>query len=87
MMKITLELSLADWSNETDSDAVVSLLQAYALHPMGGAEPLAEYVVHNLPQSHWQNMWYTIYRLRWPQRPAHFQPLPGMLMKMDEGVR
>jgi len=51
MMKITLELSLADWSNETDSDAVVSLLQAYALHPMGGAEPLAEYVVHNLPSA------------------------------------
>ena len=45
----TLHFTLADWSDQRDCDAVVALLQAYALHPMGGAEALSEYAVTNLP--------------------------------------
>ena len=44
-----LELKLVDWQNSVDSNAVVSMLQSYALHPMGGAEPLSEYAIKNLP--------------------------------------
>ena len=48
-MTKTLELKLADWQNSVDNNAVVSMLQSYALHPMGGAEPLCEYAVKHLP--------------------------------------
>ena len=48
-MTNALEYSLADWSNQHDCDTVVSLLQAYALHPMGGGEALGEYAARNLP--------------------------------------
>jgi len=50
-MSSTLEFSLADWNNPDDCNSVVTLLQAYALHPMGGGEPLSEYCVQNLPQA------------------------------------
>lgn len=50
-MNSHLEFSLADWNNSSDCDTVVALLQAYALHPMGGAEPLSDYAVQNLPQA------------------------------------
>ncbi|MFK7995470.1 MAG: GNAT family N-acetyltransferase [Granulosicoccus sp.] len=46
-----LEFSLADWNNPNDCQSVLALLQAYALHPMGGAEPLSDYCVQNLPQA------------------------------------
>ena len=48
-MTKTLEFKLADWHNPVDSNAVVSMLQSYALHPMGGAVPLSDYAVKNLP--------------------------------------
>ena len=48
-MNDALESSLADWSNQHDCNTVVSLLQAYALHPMGGGEALTEYAAKNLP--------------------------------------
>ncbi len=47
----TLEYTLADWSNQRDCDTVVALLQAYALHTMGGGEPLDEYAAQNLPEA------------------------------------
>lgn len=48
-MQTPLEFTLADWSSRIDCNAVVSQLQAYALHPMGGAEPLSQYAAQNLP--------------------------------------
>lgn len=50
-MNESIEFSLADWNEQADCEAVVSLLQAYALHPMGGAEPLSDYAVKNLPRT------------------------------------
>lgn len=50
-MNDSIVFALADWNKQEDCEAVVSLLQAYALHPMGGAEPLSDYAVKNLPQS------------------------------------
>lgn len=50
-MSNTIEFALADWTEPSDCDAVVSLLQAYALHPMGGAEPLSDYASSNLPSA------------------------------------
>jgi GNAT superfamily N-acetyltransferase len=46
---MTLKFSIADWTDKSDGETVVSLLQAYALHPMGGAEPLSDYASANLP--------------------------------------
>lgn len=50
-MSNKLEFSLADWNDPADCNTVVGLLQAYALHPMGGAEPLSDYAAQNLPQA------------------------------------
>jgi ribosomal protein S18 acetylase RimI-like enzyme len=44
-----LEFMLANWEEPNDCHAVVRLLQAYAIHPMGGAEPLSDYATENLP--------------------------------------
>lgn len=46
-----IDFALADWSNRGDCMAVVQLLQAYAMHPMGGAEPLSDYACQNLPDA------------------------------------
>ncbi len=46
-----IEFALADWDNRDDRVAVVQLLQAYAMHPMGGAEPLNDYASLNLPDA------------------------------------
>ncbi|MFK7860140.1 MAG: GNAT family N-acetyltransferase [Granulosicoccus sp.] len=46
-----IEFALADWNNPDDCKTVVALLQAYALHPMGGAEPLSDYAAQHLPQA------------------------------------
>lgn len=50
-MHVSISFTLADWNSEADCEAVVALLQAYALHPMGGAEPLSDYAVKNLPRT------------------------------------
>lgn len=50
-MDVMLDFALADWTNSDDCDTVVSLLQAYALHPMGGAEALSDYAAANLPSA------------------------------------
>ncbi|MFK8082412.1 MAG: GNAT family N-acetyltransferase [Granulosicoccus sp.] len=50
-MSNNLEFTLADWSNPSDCSTVVALLQAYALHPMGGAQPLSDYSARNLPEA------------------------------------
>jgi len=49
-MTSTIEYALADWQIPDDCLAVVTMLQRYALHPMGGAEPLGDYAVENLPK-------------------------------------
>ncbi len=46
---MALNFTLADWDKQRDCDAVVALLQAYALHPMGGGEALSDYAADNLP--------------------------------------
>jgi len=46
-----IEFRLADWTLEEDRVAVVELLDAYAHHPMGGAEPLPEHVRQHLPDA------------------------------------
>lgn len=38
----------ADYKNTLHSQAILSLMQAYALDPMGGAEALSEYTQENL---------------------------------------
>ena len=48
-MNDSIEFSLADWTDSSDCTAMVSMLQAYALHPMGGGEPLSDYAAANLP--------------------------------------
>lgn len=47
----TVSIRLADWDNPADGQLVVSLLDAYARDPMGGASPLSDYVKANLPQA------------------------------------
>lgn len=46
-----IDFALADWNLEDDRTAVVTLLQAYALHPMGGGEPLSDYASQHLPDA------------------------------------
>ena len=46
-----IDFALADWGNPDDRKAVVQLLQAYAMHPMGGAEPLSDYASQTLPDA------------------------------------
>lgn len=43
-----LEIVLADYSNEQHSSDIVSLLNDYALDPMGGAKALSSFVKENL---------------------------------------
>ena len=43
-----LEIVLADYSNEQHSNDIISLLNDYALDPMGGGEELSSYVKENL---------------------------------------
>ena len=50
-MNKNLECSLADWNVPADCEAVVSLLQSYALHPMGGESALSDYAAKNLPSA------------------------------------
>lgn len=50
-MSRNIDIRLADWQLNDDRKAVVSLLDAYARHPMGGAEPLTEYVRENLAET------------------------------------
>lgn len=38
----------ADYSNKKDAQAILGLLDHYARDPMGGSEPLSEYVLDNL---------------------------------------
>ena len=38
----------ADLGSQLDADAVLSLLQAYAMDPMGGGDPLSDYVSLNV---------------------------------------
>lgn len=42
------EIVIADLTQPTDADALVRLLNIYALDPMGGGEPLSSYVRENL---------------------------------------
>jgi ribosomal protein S18 acetylase RimI-like enzyme len=44
-----LNIRLADWNNPEDGRAVVNLLNAYAIDPMGGAAPLSAYAQEHLP--------------------------------------
>jgi len=44
-----LRFVLADYGDAAQADALVSLLERYALDPMGGAEPLPAGVRENLP--------------------------------------
>lgn len=46
---MTIELTLADFSNVEHANALVTLLDQYARDPMGGAEPLSDEVKANLP--------------------------------------
>jgi ribosomal protein S18 acetylase RimI-like enzyme len=46
-----IEIEIADLSNPEHTRAIVSLLQQYALHPMGGGESLPEYTLKNLPEA------------------------------------
>jgi len=50
-MTQVLEYTLADWSNHRDCETVVALLQDYALHTMGGGEPLDDFAAKNLPKA------------------------------------
>lgn len=43
-----LEIVLADYSNEQHSNDIISLLNDYALDPMGGGEALSSFVKENL---------------------------------------
>lgn len=45
---MTIELIVADYSNKKHADDLVYLLNDYANDPMGGNEPLSEYVKANL---------------------------------------
>ncbi len=45
---MNIELFLADYSNEQYGIDIMTLLQSYALDPMGGGEPLSEYASDNL---------------------------------------
>lgn len=48
-MQTPLEFSVADWSKPADCDAVVGLLQSYAMNTFGGGEPLSQFAADNLP--------------------------------------
>ena len=48
---MALELVRIDYNNEQHGHDLVMLLNAYAIDPMGGGEPLSDYVRDNLPQS------------------------------------
>ena len=50
-MTEALKYTLADWSNHHDCETVVALLQDYALHTMGGGEPLDDFAAKNLPKA------------------------------------
>jgi ribosomal protein S18 acetylase RimI-like enzyme len=41
-------INQADYANKKDAQAVLGLLDHYARDPMGGAEPLSQYVLDNL---------------------------------------
>ncbi|MFT5835525.1 MAG: ribosomal protein S18 acetylase RimI-like enzyme [Sulfurimonas sp.] len=43
-----IEIKTVDYLDAKDSVAIVELLEAYSQDPMGGAEPLTEYVKENL---------------------------------------
>jgi ribosomal protein S18 acetylase RimI-like enzyme len=45
---MNLEIVLADYSNEQHSNDIISLLNDYALDPMGGGKALSSYVKENL---------------------------------------
>jgi ribosomal protein S18 acetylase RimI-like enzyme len=45
---MTVNIFLADYDNIQQADDLVFLLDAYAKDPMGGGEPLTEYVKENL---------------------------------------
>jgi ribosomal protein S18 acetylase RimI-like enzyme len=45
---MSLEIVLADYSSEQHSNDIISLLNDYALDPMGGGEALSSYVKENL---------------------------------------
>lgn len=45
---MTIELIKADYNNEQHAKDLIMLLNAYALDPMGGGEPLTAYVQQNL---------------------------------------
>lgn len=47
-MSNRVEFRLADWQRPVDCEAVVRMLDAYARHPMGGAEPLSDYARQHL---------------------------------------
>ncbi|TPH14571.1 GNAT family N-acetyltransferase [Litorilituus lipolyticus] len=48
---MTITLIHADYDNEQHASDLVMLLNAYALDPMGGGEPLSEHVKQNLVAS------------------------------------
>ena len=48
---MTIELVRADYSNEKHAKDLIMLLNAYALDPMGGGEPLTAHVKQNLVAS------------------------------------
>jgi GNAT superfamily N-acetyltransferase len=43
-----IEIVIADLTQRSDADALVRLLNIYALDPMGGGQPLSSYVSENL---------------------------------------
>ncbi|MCF2947919.1 GNAT family N-acetyltransferase [Paraglaciecola aquimarina] len=45
---MNIEIKIADYSNEQQGQDIIHLLNAYALDPMGGAEPLSAYTQNNL---------------------------------------
>lgn len=45
---MNIELCVADYNNEQQGKDLLLLLNAYALDPMGGGEPLTEHVKENL---------------------------------------
>ena len=48
---MTLQVFQADYHNDQHANWIVSLLDGYARDPMGGGEPLSEYVKQNLIES------------------------------------